>query len=79
VDPVPPPDSVRCLVQVRINANPGLCRNDVVNGARLCLRKEDDASLLFCTVVGSTVDANGHTHYTLTDEKKKLNIYFTSY
>lgn len=63
-----PPDSVRRLVQVRINANPGLCRNDVVNGARLYLRKDDDASPLFCTVVGSIVDANGRTHYTLTDE-----------
>jgi len=56
----PPPDSVRRLVQVRINANPGLCRNDVVNGARLFLRKEDDASPLYCTVVGSTVGGDGY-------------------
>jgi len=59
---------VRRLVQVRINANPGLCQNDVVNGARLFLRKEDDASPLFWTVVGSAVHGDGCTYYTLTDK-----------
>jgi len=66
-----PPDSVRHVVQVRINANPALCQNDVVNGARLFLRKEDDASPLYCTVVGSTVRRDGYRHYTLTEEYKR--------
>jgi len=66
-----PPDSVRRVVQIRINANSGLCRNDVVNGVHLFLCKEDDASPLYCTVVGSTVRRDGYRYYTLTDEYER--------
>jgi len=63
-----PAGSVRTLVQTRLNGNPGMCRNDVVNNAVIFLRKENGASPLFCTVRGSTIDANGHRQYTLVDE-----------
>ena len=66
-----PPNSVRRLVQICITANPGLCQNGVVNGARLFLRKKDEASAMFCTVEGSAVHPDGHTCYTLTEEYNK--------